>query len=79
MWFWFVCFYKRCCLILWWYEWLLIQLSVFVWYLPVFTCYHEMDYEKARKQEAVSSLYDNSSSQDSKDSEGLPLLKKESV
>lgn len=38
-----------------------------------------MDYEKARKQEAVSSLYDNSSSQDSKDSEGLPLLKKETV
>ena len=40
---------------------------------------HEMDYEKAREQEAVSSLYDNSSSQDSKDSEGLPLLKKETV
>ena len=40
----------------------------------------EMDREKARKQaEPTSSLYDNSSSQDSKDSEGLPLLKKETV
>ena len=38
-----------------------------------------MDYEKARKQEAASSLYDNSNSQESKDSEGLPLLKKETV
>ena len=40
----------------------------------------EMDREKARKQaEAASSVYDNSSSQESKDSEGLPLLKKETV
>ena len=40
----------------------------------------EMDREKARKQaEAASSLYDNSSSQENKDSEGLPLLKKETV
>ena len=40
----------------------------------------EMDREKARKQaEAASNLYDNSSSQDSKDSEGLPLLKKETI
>ena len=40
----------------------------------------EMDREKARKQaEAASNLYDNSSSQENKDSEGLPLLKKETV
>lgn len=40
----------------------------------------EMDREKARKQaEAASSLYDNSNSQENKDSEGLPLLKKETV
>ena len=35
-------------------------------------CYREMDREKARKQaEAASNLYDNSSSQENKDSEGL--------
>ena len=40
----------------------------------------EMDREKARKQaEAASNLYNNSSSQENKDSEGLPLLKKETV
>ena len=43
-------------------------------------CSREVDHEKACKQaEAASSVYDNSSSQDSKDSEGLPLLKKETV
>ena len=34
--------------------------------------YREMDLEKARKQaEAASNLYNNSSSQENKDSEGL--------
>lgn len=43
-------------------------------------CYREMDHEKTRKQgEAASNLYNNSSSQENKDSEGLPLLKKETV
>ena len=43
-------------------------------------CSRKMDHEKARKQaEADSNLYDNSSSQENKDSEGLPLLKKETV
>ena len=40
----------------------------------------EMDREKARKQaEAASNLNDDLSSQENKDSEGLPLLKKETV
>ena len=35
-------------------------------------CYREMDHEKARKQaEAASNLYNNSCSQENKDSEGL--------
>ena len=40
----------------------------------------EMDREKARKKaEAASNLNDDLSSQENKDSEGLPLLKKETV
>ena len=84
MWFWFVCFIND---VVWFFDdkmsirsaigTIMVLGGTFLYSL---VRSREMDREKARKQaEAVSSLYDNSSSQDSKDSEGLPLLKKETV